>query len=291
MNSIFKDLLNEQVRLLKTSFEISEKLFRVNSGPNASDNLYHAGEFGVHKEEICKRFIEFIVPESFGVSSGFILTPNNQVSTQIDIVVYSKELTSLIQSKNNQKFFPIETVVAFGEVKSKLSKSKLKEALIKMGRTKSYFNEMKNVSIHRSNSKRVTDEFNPSINTNDQLFSFLICNSFGKSDINETYFEELYPTDYNQINKHNCLLSLDEGLLTYYIDKAKLEGYDDPDPKFINHSYYHYNPVFKNITLETTFVKAIESNSHIADFASSLYASVTKSTILYLDLINYLGRE
>jgi hypothetical protein len=103
---------------------------------NDNGKLIHPGEFGIYREAICKRFLEFIIPKKLSIDNGFLINTNNEVSTQCDIVIYDSKHTPLVQSNELQRFFPIETVCAIGEVKSTLSKAQLKETLLKLSKVK-----------------------------------------------------------------------------------------------------------------------------------------------------------
>ena len=95
---------------------------------NEDGNLLHPSEFGINREEIVKNYLKNILPDRMEIGSGFVVTANGKVSTQCDIIIYDKTVTPLIRDEKNHRFFPIESVIAVGEIKSKLSQTELKEA-------------------------------------------------------------------------------------------------------------------------------------------------------------------
>jgi hypothetical protein len=94
-----------------------------------SDQLIHPGEFGGLRESLVRNLLRNFLPESFGVSEGFIIAPNGDTSSQCDVVVYSRHYCSVIQTGERQRFFPVEAVVAVGEVKTNADSTLLRGTL------------------------------------------------------------------------------------------------------------------------------------------------------------------
>lgn len=78
-----------------------------------------------------------LLKKSYDIGDWFIITSKDTVSTQCDIVIYDNNTIPLIQD-NSVKFFPVETVVGIGEIKSSLNKTQFKETLQKWQKTKHY---------------------------------------------------------------------------------------------------------------------------------------------------------
>ena len=73
-NTIFNRLLKEKIDNFKDSFlNVSEDLFK-NNGKNKP---FHPGEFGLYREAISKRFLEFIVPQKLSIDKGFLINYND----------------------------------------------------------------------------------------------------------------------------------------------------------------------------------------------------------------------
>ena len=161
-NWIYKKLMEEQIRRLVNSFDISEGIFKCDD-----NSLIHPGEFGTYRETICREFLSFFIPRSLGISTGFVISPDNEVSTQCDIIIFDENHTPLIQEGDKQRFFPIESVVAVGEIKSTVTKKELTSALVKLSKIKEMRQELTNVKIIKSHGRRNQKKFSTSINRND----------------------------------------------------------------------------------------------------------------------------
>ena len=130
-NSIFMNIYLQKLREFVNIFSNdSESIFKAHG-----DTLIHPGEFGKYREETTKNILKMLLKKSYGIGDGFILTSKDTVSTQCDIVIYDNNTIPLIQ-ENSVNFFPVETVVGIGEIKSSLNKTQFKETLQKMAKNK-----------------------------------------------------------------------------------------------------------------------------------------------------------
>lgn len=98
---------------------------------NYQNSLLHAGEFGAARERIVSKLIRKFLPTQLGLGQGFVVNPDSDRTNQVDIVIYDNELTPKLEAED-ARFYPYETVVALGEVKSILSRKALGEAIKKM---------------------------------------------------------------------------------------------------------------------------------------------------------------
>jgi len=204
-NKIFEQLLIEEIDVFKNSFsKVSKELFT-----NDNERLIHPGEFGMYRESIARKFLKSFTPAHLDIDQGFLINSNNEVSTQCDIVIYDSRYTPLLKNTELQRFFPIETVCAVGEVKSTLSFSDFKTALLKLAKTKRISEYVKSPSIifrHR------TGEFSPKEYPNDLITTFLICQ---KLDFNINRIAEVYNENFEVRHRHNMILSIEDGLILY----------------------------------------------------------------------------
>lgn len=212
MNQLFQNITVENYLELIQSFERSKEIF----WNSKEKKLIHPGEYGEYKEDVLKRFLGLYVPEIFGISSGFVITSSGEISCQCDIIIYDKRNTPRIQNYENQRFFPIETILGIGEVKSTInSVRELNGYLQKLSKTKELRYTVDEATPYRRGASNST--FNPESNFSDNIFTFLLCHKFG--------FElKLESLDYNGINPklwHNMVLSLKDGLLSYQANKTK----------------------------------------------------------------------
>ena len=75
---------------------------------------------------IADLFSRFLVPD-FGIGSGQIINQKEELSHQIDIIIYDKRILPPFVQYLNLGLYPAEAVIAVIEVKSQLSKSNIIE--------------------------------------------------------------------------------------------------------------------------------------------------------------------
>lgn len=270
-NKVFVNLIESEIKKFNSAFaEDSYNLFYDES----KKQLIHAGEYGTYREIVCKQFLRYFIPGNLAISSGFIMTPKNEISTQCDIIIYDPYNTPLIQTDERQKFFPVETLAAVGEIKSSMSKAGLIDALKKLSATKKLRESM--VQPCTTIKKKIPGNYDPNV-CYDQLFTFLICKNlnFNINDLPNVIIEA-----YNSISiqyRHNLILSLDDGVFFYgngdktfcwptfksKDGKQTVPSYWDKDEK---DSYLHYKI-----------------------FAQQLFMGMTDASIFYPEMINYLN--
>ncbi len=83
--------------------------------------ITHKGERGTQQEETLKGFLSKYLPKKYGVGSGEIINPFDQVSRQCDIVIYNALESPLLLIREGYQLFPIESVLATIEVKSSVN--------------------------------------------------------------------------------------------------------------------------------------------------------------------------
>lgn len=267
-NKIFQQLLTEKIQRFKNNFlHTSETIFL----DDDTGRLIHPGEFGMYREEICRDLLRSVTPENLSLSSGFVINSAEERSKQTDIVVYSKQHTPVIRDDKNQRFFPIETVVGIGEVKSVLTKMDFKEVLSKMA----FIKKMRENSILTIlwSDKKHPGTFHPQKNVYDQVFSFLICKKLDfdiKDYLNNP--DSFYP-GIDPIYRHNLILSVEDGLL----------GYRDKNKKFI------YFPFAQDKKLSTCILRNNPDSSFTMEvFLGYFFSAISSVTILFPDVVTYM---
>jgi len=102
-----------------------------------SSEIEHRGAKGrVREIEIVNEFLSKYVPGNIGVGNGELISTDNQVSAEIDIVLYEKNSTPYLLKKEGFQIFPIECVYGVIEVKSLLNKVQLQDAFNKITHVK-----------------------------------------------------------------------------------------------------------------------------------------------------------
>jgi len=264
-NRIFKALLEEKIEIFKSSFSSLSKAIFFDQSTN---KLIHPGEFGMYRETLCKEFIRFIIPRRLDIEQGFLLNPNEEISHQCDIVVFDKDNTPLIENTERQRFFPIETVSAIGEIKSILNKGDFAKALNKLSMVKPLRYNL--INPFTLNNTKIKD-YNPLDNLDQQLITFLICQKLDFDFTNiENEIDNLYEKS-NKMFKHNLILSIEDGLILYESDSI---------------AFPYPNKVKKK--LKPLFIKSDMDNIHFKVFASNLFLTTSNSKLLFPHIANYL---
>ncbi len=83
-------------------------------------NDAHWGEDGRYKEILLADFLKSIVPNNVGVGTGFIRNKENELTNQIDIIIYKNDYPCLFQKGDFVILMP-ESVLGIIEVKSNAS--------------------------------------------------------------------------------------------------------------------------------------------------------------------------
>lgn len=211
-SDIFAALAKQKVNVFLSSFaELAEEVFY----DKDEGKLRHTGEFGSYRENICSDFLKTFIPSYLNIGNGFLINNMNEVSTQCDLILYDPQYTPRIEDSDNHRFFPVETVAAIGEVKSKLGKSQLLTALVKLAKAKSLRRKVHSeCAIMRRRNSLQEAEIGHHF---DFMVSFLICDSLSfkfdhiSSEITAAYDKE--GIDY--LDRHNLVLSLQDGIFCY----------------------------------------------------------------------------
>ncbi|MBL7224601.1 MAG: hypothetical protein ISS59_00550 [Desulfobacteraceae bacterium] len=276
-NYIFDALIEEKLEAFKGAFLNTAK--QVFYDPDKKQ-LIHPGEFGLYREIIVKNFIKFFIPQIVAIDNGFLITPKDNVSTQCDVIFYYKNVTPLIESGELQRFFPIETVVGVGEVKSTLSKQQFKEALNKLAEIKRLREDIEHPNILKkiAGDKKTYD---PMLCPYDNIFTFIICQKldFNLDKIAEELNDKIYNNDLAHSNRHNLVLSIEDGLLLYDLPQGNASiplSY----PSFMAKG----NLGARHIPFNTD-----KPYHHFKAFAHFLFNGISDATLLYADMVKYLS--
>lgn len=283
-NDIFDALFEEKIDEFKNSFmQTAKKVFY---DPCKQNGIRHTGEYGAYRENTSKSFLRFFIPEKLSIGKGFIINSNNEVSTECDLVVFSSLAAPLIQSDELQRFFPVETVVGIGEIKSNLSLKQLEEALIKLSQNKKirdFIGVEQPSPIFRYTEG--TNPYNPTKNHFDQVPTFLICNKFDFKFSKDTtgnlvnIINDIYVRNNIDVHhRHNLMLSLEDGLV-FYNGELDGESLDSPYP----------NSPQENIKIK--WITSDDGRYHIKMFCSFMYQITSFASIMCPDIGNYMKRK
>lgn len=178
------------------------------------DKLIHPGEYGKYREESCKQLIRLMLNRNLSLSDGFVITADDQITTQCDIIIYNSSISPII-ADDISRMFPAEEVRAIVEIKSNLSKTEYINALKKMS-------ENKRVILDGRKGQAGYKKANES-KQYDTIGSFLICNKLN-FDHSQLTYEEIYG-DVDRKYWHNSILCIENGEFTYLLDIEKFPKY------------------------------------------------------------------
>lgn len=253
------------------------------------ERYYIHGEFGVYREKLVAELLKNIIPQRLEIGTGFVITSTGKISTQCDIIIYDKNNSPLIKNDNCQTFFPIECVVAIGEIKSNLKKTNLKEALQKLAKNKLLRNEIPSNNPYIFKDFQC-EKYNAKDNILDEVITFLICNKFDfiyDNIVNE--MDEIYDNCENYL-RHNMVLSIEDGVLMYkgFPKENQFACYPIiQGKKLLNSLLKPYNK--EDIEVKDLNIKC-NKYEHIIAFLNYMYMGTSTTSILYPEMTNYLTR-
>lgn len=269
-NRVFQAILDEKIEFFRLSFERTSKEIFLDS---LNWRLIHPWEYWEYRENICKDFLRLITPSRLDIWSWFVIGPFGDVSTQCDLIVFDKQNTPLIETSDKQKFYPTETVVAIGEVKSTLTKSDFIITINKLAKNKKIRECLKDPTIIK---REHPNKFDPINYPYDATFSFLICK---KLDFNiENIWEEinsLYEPEIEPWQKHNLILSIDDWLMCYF------------DKNWISLMY----PYVKWVDFKNRFIYPTDNkNIHFIHFSNCFFMAMSSLSLYFPETTHYIEK-
>ena len=272
-NRVFTALANQTIDTFVAGFiALSKKVFY----DQENNKLRHPGEFGTFRERICAQFLQPFIPPFLDVGSGFLINCKDGVSTQCDLVIYDSQYTPTITDAQNLRFFPIETVVCIGEVKSKLTKQDFFSALIKLAENKNLSNAINGSVVRRC--PRISSV--ESSHHYDMTASILICEKF---DFSLEHITARISDHYDRHNislecRHNMVLSINDGILCY-------------SNHLIERNIAWMYPSTNNERMKNRFVSPGDSGRNHFDIFTAYMFMICANTTVYLPSIgSYLAR-
>jgi hypothetical protein len=196
-------LLNQAAHRMRT--DLKERL------------ISHGGELGTSREEIVRDFLRSYLPTKFDISTGFAFDSTGALSQQLDIVIADGLSCPRFENAGKKRFFPCESIVAVGQVKSRLGSAKeFHSALENLASAKCLDRSAGGLAI----DKKTGEPLEPKTNHLHQIFTFLfvIGRSLGGGSIRDELLRFL--------EKHDCsvwpnvIVALDKHLVTFCCDQG-----------------------------------------------------------------------
>lgn len=95
---------------------------------SALETIHHAGDRGVEREDILEEFLQPLLPGQIGIGRGEIRADNGRWSKQEDLILYDRLSCPRLFVGSRSQVFPVESVGAVIEVKTRLDTEKIREA-------------------------------------------------------------------------------------------------------------------------------------------------------------------
>ncbi|WP_144424091.1 DUF6602 domain-containing protein [Herbaspirillum hiltneri] len=299
--------LSTAEKFRKDYVDLSRMLF---ASDQARNGLHHPGEFGRYRENLIRKLLASFLPARLGIGDGFVVSTDGSTSSQCDIVLFERDATPLLEIAGGRALYPVETCVGIGEVKSVLDFSDLKLCLSKLMDVKKIRHQMTPfglpvapidavaaVALMASNGEKdeilgemfnerifienlVENNFNPDYYEQHNLVSFLVCEKinwpancgptsrrFGET-LNDLYEPRLkdFPI------RHNFILSIEDGFLSYYFTQEDASG----EVRSIPYSF----PRHEESDCGWRWLSADNDNQHILTFAAEM-AIAASATWVY----------
>lgn len=119
------------VKQLKFKSIIENIIGEINEAKRKSESIHRAGNIpasGTEVEDLIREKISLFLPERYLVKQGHIVNSEGFVSNQLDIIIFDRLSTpKFFETQNKTVFYPIESVLAIGEIKKTLRKKDLLE--------------------------------------------------------------------------------------------------------------------------------------------------------------------
>lgn len=185
----------------------------------------HQGEKGEEVESVLKTFLNAHLPQRFRAGSGIVIDFENNLSRQMDVIVYDALTSPIYRAAEKTQIIPAHTVAAVIEVKTSLNKGELEDAYKKIASCKQ-LKKPQSSSMDQPSTQSGLD----SLGTMGIVFGFDADTSLetlgdNARGLNAEYESFLWP---------DMIVVLDRGVLTYTIQwpgaHDKLAGWFAPQP-------------------------------------------------------------
>ncbi len=175
----------------------------------------HPGERGTDREEVIRQFLREHLPKRFHVSTGFVVDCHGNVSEQVDVVIADSLTCPRFETAGGTEFFPCESVVAAGQVKSQLtSRHEFRNAIENLDSVK----QLDRSGHGRATCSKTGDPIDQHANHLHQVFGFVFIT--GKALSSETASDELKDFIWRKEPDRwpNIIMAMDRYLITYCCD-------------------------------------------------------------------------
>jgi len=107
-------------------------------------NLIRPDEKGIQRETELKNFLNQWLPEKYGITKGYVLNSQKEVSKECDLIIFNKDTCPkfIFDKSEDKRFFPVDSIYSTIEIKSTLSKKELEDSLSKFKSVHELYNSL-----------------------------------------------------------------------------------------------------------------------------------------------------
>lgn len=109
---------------------LKKSVSRIEADFDFSAEIDHNSSKGAFREQIIKKILRPFLPGEYGVSTGQAFDSDGHLSKQLDIVLYDALHSYIAPFADDFIYFPCESIYGNIEIKSKLNKSSLFDAMV-----------------------------------------------------------------------------------------------------------------------------------------------------------------
>lgn len=246
-----------------------------------SAEIDHNLTAGEAREAVLISLLQKYLPKRVGVDRGFVIDARGNQSLQIDVVIYDNTVGSVFEVAHT-KFFPCETVLAVGEVKSDLaSTAKLNDSLEKIRSVKALDRglEGKNRIITGPGLSINGIEFDPANKHRDQIFGFIFTASGLTKDNMIAGIQEFNSGNDRRVWM-NMLCDVERFLISYECESALYPSAMDSKYLYCTNEEDSKDVLLLFYTILATFI----NEAHVARPNYFEYGKIEKTDATYHDL-------
>jgi hypothetical protein len=265
---------------LSSTFEKISREFKIKFD-ELSAEIKHPLLAGVAREHALVGLLTQYLPQRVGIDTGIVIDAHGHESHQIDVVIYDRTVGTVFEI-NKIKYFPCETVVAVGEVKSDIeSVSKLQSALDKIKSVKELdrSNNGRNLIISGPGVSIEGLEFDPTTWHRDQIFGFIFTSTSLSRDTLISHLQS-----YNKATDRRFWMNLFCGFNHFLISYEGRNGLS-PSAMEATYMYCTKNEEAANLLLLFYCILAqAVGQIHVASPSFFSYAQINKTEATYHEL-------
>ncbi|HYE09741.1 MAG TPA: DUF6602 domain-containing protein [Patescibacteria group bacterium] len=178
-------------------------------------NIVHPGAKGGTSELNWILWLRDYLPKRYCVDKAFIIDSDNNISDEIDVVIYDQQYTPFVFKQDSIIYIPAESVYAIFEVKQKLSK----EYILYSGEKAASVRALKRTTVPIPHAGGIL----PAKPHNKILAGVLTLSSVWKDPLGACFEEHIRSLTGDQCLDIGCALECGSFIVNHYSDNFSIE--------------------------------------------------------------------